>query len=413
MPGWLRIAARTLLLMACLFALIRSLRIGWADALARSGDTAKITRAIAVEPRNEIWPAQLALRRLQDGESSPELRAELERCYQRRPSDSNLLMALGLLAEQNGNNSAAEDYLLHAAKLDHTFKPAWTLANFYFRIGSTQLMWPQLRRCLDLIEPRNPYGRSFDPTPVFALAWQAAEDPKAILAVLPPRREIILPYLAFLTTRPGTTKRNPILLGADAWPLALQLADPADRDILFGFLDQLAAESPAESAARFWNDLIDRGYLPAFGAAGKLNSAAGRLLADPDFNAPPFEHGFGWRVLFEPGINSSLTRHALSLEFTGGEKEHAIPVSTYAAVQPHKTYRLQWMYDGVPPKSLRAVLGDEDSGVVQTCRVDSCTFTVPEGVYVLPLRLRYDRPAGEMRLRGEYIIRSVRMEEVR
>lgn len=419
MVGSIRPAARTLLLIACLFVLVRSVRIGWADALARSGDPAKIARAIAMEPRNEIWPARLALWRLQNGEASPELRAELERCNRRNPNHSGVLMGLGLLAEQNGNRGEAEQYLIRAAAVDHGFKPAWTLANFYFRTNATHMMWPYLRHCLDLIEPRNLESWSFDPTPIYTLAWEASDDPKAILSVLPTRRETMVPYLKFLSARPQTPARqdvvvrNPILLGLDAWPLVLPVAEAADKDTLTRFLDQLLTEPSSPGAQRVWNNLIDRSYLQPFAATNRLDAGAGHFLADPDFAAPPFDHGFGWRVPFEAGVNTGMTAHSFTLEFTGGEREHSVLLRTYAAVNPQKTYRLQWLFDSVPPKGLHARLGDEDPRFAQNCGLDSCLFRTPPGIYVLPLALRYDRPAGEVRLRGSFTLRGIRMEEVR
>ena len=56
----------------------------------------------------------------------------------------------------------AESDLLEAARVDHRYLPAWTLANFYFRAGSQEAFWPWARRAAGLAYD--------DPRPLLQLA---------------------------------------------------------------------------------------------------------------------------------------------------------------------------------------------------------------------------------------------------
>ena len=80
-------------------------------------------------------------------ESSPgELRAALSL----NPRLSSAWIHLGLDAEADGNPQEAEMDLLQAARVDHLYLPAWTLANFYFRRGDADNFWPWARRAARL-----------------------------------------------------------------------------------------------------------------------------------------------------------------------------------------------------------------------------------------------------------------------
>ena len=80
-------------------------------------------------------------------EASPgELRAALTL----NPRMSSAWIHLGLDAEAEGNPREAETELLQAARVDHLYLPAWTLANFYFRRGEEDEFWPWARRAARL-----------------------------------------------------------------------------------------------------------------------------------------------------------------------------------------------------------------------------------------------------------------------
>jgi hypothetical protein len=66
------------------------------------------------------------------------------------PRLSSAWISLGLDAEANGNLAEAEADLLQAARVDHLYLPAWTLTNFYFRLGDVENFWLWARRAAAL-----------------------------------------------------------------------------------------------------------------------------------------------------------------------------------------------------------------------------------------------------------------------
>src|SRR5207248_4436953 len=127
-----------------------------------------------------------------------------------------------LRAEIAGDMAGAERALTRAAAVDHTFKPAWTLANFYFRINKPEKFWPMIERCLSLVEKRTADLWSFDPGPVFDLAWNEATDEKKLRQMVPRRDATLVPYVAWLYRRKLTDA------ALEVWPEALSLADASN-----------------------------------------------------------------------------------------------------------------------------------------------------------------------------------------
>jgi len=118
--------------------------------------------------------------RIETEEDSPTLDDDLRRAASMDPFNSVLLMTLGLRAEFRGSAAEAENDLVRAAELDHQFKPAWTIVNYYYRSGQKEKGWPFIQRMLAL----DPLG--FDPVPVFELCWLESSDAPRIQSLLPP-----------------------------------------------------------------------------------------------------------------------------------------------------------------------------------------------------------------------------------
>ena len=161
-----------LVIAVCGFAAWRSIRIAVADWIASAGTSEALERALHFAPDRGDLLARVALYRNDSGDPSALLGdpqtvdEDLQRAARLNPLNSSLLMTLGLLEEFRGNSAKAESYLVHAAEIDHQFKPAWTLANYYFRTNQPDKGWPMIQRVLDL-DPLD-----FNPTPVFDLCWQ-------------------------------------------------------------------------------------------------------------------------------------------------------------------------------------------------------------------------------------------------
>lgn len=108
-----------------------------------------------------------------------------------RPRASSVLIDAGLAAEDAGDYAAAERTLLDAARIDHQYQPAWTLANFYFRRGDAARFWPWARHAAQM---------SYDDLPpLLRLCDELEPYPPAVLERIgdPPRmHRAYLDYLA-------------------------------------------------------------------------------------------------------------------------------------------------------------------------------------------------------------------------
>ena len=113
--------------------------------------TVRLTVAEADFRRNPDLAAQspywLRAANLASYESLP---VELRASVSLNPRLSSAWIHLGLDAEGDGNKTEAESDLLQAARVDHQYLPAWTLANFYFRRGDSAKFWPWAQRAAAL-----------------------------------------------------------------------------------------------------------------------------------------------------------------------------------------------------------------------------------------------------------------------
>ena len=418
MPIERRSLLRAFFVIVCLFAIFRSVRMGIADYLVRRGDSDGIVEAIRIEPRNSIWRSRLAVLRFESGDSSSATRDELRSVSRSRPFDAEPLLALGLLDEQLRDFSTAEKEFLQATTADRRLKPAWTLANFYFRIGAYGKMWPQIQHCFSLIQPKassfvaggfvagvSPAeGETVDPASIFKLMVETSADPTFLLSQVPKRREILIPYIEFLS---GANKSanfpDPLGAAAVAWPFAIQVAQTADREVLVKFLDQLLRFPDSYDPVPIWNDLVKRKYL----VGNRLDREGGVALSDPAFQNATVDRGFGWRIPYADGIDTLRNPHAVTMNFTGAQSEQVDLLSTYAAVLPTRKYRLRWELDPPVVPGLRTLLSG-DAG--EPLQLDPDVFTTPQKIDRLRVVLQYKRPIGQTRLRRSIAIRGLALE---
>jgi hypothetical protein len=109
------------------------------------------------------------------------------------PRSSAAWIAIGLAAEESGSVDAAEHALLEAARIDHQYVPAWTLANFYFRRADPAHFWPWAQ-----IAARLAYD---DLAPLLQLADALDPDPAHLLDRLGDTPALHRAYLDFLIGR--------------------------------------------------------------------------------------------------------------------------------------------------------------------------------------------------------------------
>jgi tetratricopeptide (TPR) repeat protein len=399
---------RLLVLLSCLFVTAESVRWAIADWLTSTSRPEDAVRAARIDPDAEESLARSAIVRSSEGDLSPAVDEELRRALALNPLDSDVLMALGLREELRGNDTRAEDYLRRAVEVDHQFRPAWTLANYYYRANQPEKFWPMVARCLNL-DPL-----AFDPTPVFDLLWNETTDSKKIRSLISGRGLLPVQYLNYLIE---TGRVGPAV---EVWPEAFAAARAAIPPVYGplkeypGFLEE---HNRLPAAVDAWNELVDAGI----NSSGRLDPKAGVSVADPGFRFPPSDTVFGWQILNDKGVAASLSPGSLRIELDGNEAESVRLLQTVAPVLPGRRYRLVWAGDG---KDLNSA---SDPGfvfqVVQQPGNSSlkCPLFAPGSdaactVDILPesrdvrIELHYVRALGTTRAQGVLRISSVRLE---
>jgi tetratricopeptide (TPR) repeat protein len=404
MVGW---AIRILVIAVCGLATAESIRWATADWLASTGRPEEFERATRIDPNDEEVLARSAIFRSNNGDLSPVVDEELHRAVSLNPLDSDVLIALGLREELRGNDAQAETWLTRAAAVDHQFKPAGTLANYYYRANRPDKFWAMIERCLRL----EPFG--FDPTPVFDLAWNETGDSKKILDLIPRGGSRPGQYLNYLI------HTGRVDAAFEIWPAALAAARstvPPSGAALAGFPDFLEQKDRIPEAVRAWNQLVDGGAI----ASGLLDPEAGHSIADPDFRFPLLDRVFGWHAASDTGVAVSAAAGSLRFELDGNEPESVRLLYTVAPVLPGRRYRLVWTSDGTglhspsdPGFAFRIVQPPGDTAT--QCPLPggaACTFSVQPGTRGARIELEYKRALGTTRAEGVLRVTSVRLEFV-
>ncbi len=384
------ILARIVALVVLAAAAFFSIRLAVADHQFRRGTPASVARALALLPGNTSY---LALRALQLDYDNQDAGPLLERAARLNPLASAPRIRLGIAAEARGDFAGAEKWLLDAARVDHQFEPRWTLANFYFRQNRERAtendFWKWLRLALAVS-----YG---DRRLAFDLAWRVSQDPAEILArAIPTDHAVMRAYLDYLLDRHRDAA------GSAALSLAA-VRDPADVPALEAACDALIAAGKTAEARVLWRAL---GHAPA-----------AALLINGGFTEDPRGHGFDWRPIESAGVQharlAASPGHRVSL--SGKQAEACDLLLQYVALAPGRRYRLRWDARTVnlaSPSGIEWAVGTA-AGIVESSeawRAGSAVFTAPTGL--LPLRLRYRRPAGQARAEGAVEIRNVALSDM-
>jgi len=411
MKGLLSWAIRLLLLAVCGFLTAQSIRVARADWLATHGPADGIYRALALEPADAALLVRAALVRSESGDMSQAVDQQLLRAAAADPLNADVQMALGLREEFRGHNAEAERYLVHATYLDHTFKPAWTLINFYARTDQPDKTWPVIRSALRL-DPL-----VFNPAPIFDLCWSQTGDSKKILGTMPERGAIPVQYLLYLL---GTKRTDAAI---EAWPRALAAAgtkvSPEVADALILFPDSMVAANRVPEAVRGWNELVARKIV----LSGRLDPPAGVSVADPNFDFPLLNRAFGWRVATEDGLFVTKNSSSLRFELNGNEPESSVLLATLVPILPGRAYRLVWQSDASrlsstqdPGFQFRIIQQPGEAAtecpLLKTGDNGACRFTSLPGAGSARLELRYTRALGTTRAQGVLRMTSVRLEFV-
>ena len=385
---------RLIVAAVAIYCAVWSVRLAIADQRAQR-NLPGLETAIAMEPADSVLLARAALFKNNNGDMSESVDRQLLQAARMDPLNSALPTALGLREEFRGHLAESERYLVHAADIDHTFKPAWTLAAFYVRNNQPEKSWPSIRRVLNL----NPLA--YDLTPVFDLCWNQTTNSKQILDLIPSRGGVPIQYLYYLIAR----KRFDAAM--DVWPRAIGAVDPSDpasAESMSAFPEYLIQANRASDAVRVWNQLVARGIVNS----GKLDPAAGISIADPDFRFTQTERGFAWRVM----QGAIKTSPGIKFEFDGEEPESLVLLTTIAPLIPGKSYRVIWTADASQlssPRDPGFVLQIANSMDCQPL-LQTCRFTAKPDRDWAQINLLYKRALGTTRARGQIEIKKISME---
>jgi len=415
------VAVRILISLACVFVLWRVAIQELADYYASSRTADAYQRAVRIQPGNAEFVSARAVFLAVNGDPSTAVDQALQAAVSMNPADAEALMALGLRAENRGDLAAARTFLERAASASRLFKPAWTLANFYFRTGEDARFWPMIERCLTMIEPRNLEPMSFDPSPIFDLAWHQEANPAKIRAIVPKRAATIIPYLRYLYF----TDRFRAAL--DVWPDALAAANPGvpqDFEAILLFSEYLIYQNYATEAVAVWNDSIKRGFVQST----PLDPATGNFVENPEFVYPAIAHSFSWFPAHLPGVFVTEAPHAMRFEFTGNEPENFELLWKFLPLGSGRNFRLTWDADASrlekppgAPSGLAFTLDELPAGgqAGHPCAPfasegkGACELSVLPATRVLRLSLRYQRPIGATRLKGVFVLSAAHLEPAR
>jgi hypothetical protein len=326
-----------------------------------------------------------------------EQRGEFARALDLNPRLSGAWIALGLAVESSQQESSqhpseARRDLLEAARVDHGYLPAWTLANFYYRQSDyTQNgeaeFWPWAHRAAAL---------SYDDLrPLLRLAHSLDPDPLAVESKLGPTNRLQRADLDYL-------------IGSRQWDQAQQVARalaarnrPADRPRLLAASDRQLEAGNVAYARELWNVF----YPPLTVSNGAFGQAPSNL-------------GFDWRIPRAEGVVSSWEPGMLKFSFDGAQCENCALLEQVVPLAPaSRRYQLDFevLTTGLSsPSGLHWDLGGhEDASIVPASMWTRAraTFSPPAGA-ASRLRLIYRREPGTVRAPGLLALRNLKMTEV-
>jgi tetratricopeptide (TPR) repeat protein len=269
------------------------------------------------------WPVAIGnARHFKDlAEQQPaSARSALRAALQLNPRDSAAWMALGLVAERDGDMQQAADYLLEAEKVDRQYLPAWTSANFFFRRANDLQFWRAAQRAAAMSYD--------DPAPLLELADHRAPNAVAALDRLGDTARLERGYLYFL-------------IGSSRWQEAEEVAarlesrgDPRDHELLLNFTGRLIEADAGAAALAVWNGLQQS---PA------PDRASRGTLVNPHFERQPSGQGFDWRVTKPPRGSAHWEPSKLEFSLAESGPDACTLLEQWVVLDPGG-YRLRFDY---------------------------------------------------------------------
>lgn len=387
------VALRIAIAAACCLGIWCSWKLARADHFFRQDTAPSVRAAIALVP--DDWRYYMRLSLL-DHDHAMELLTKAQ-SVDRYNAQADI--ELGLQYESEGDDRRAEELLLDAFDVDHTYLPRWSLANFYFRRDNIPAFWAWARKAAAM--PADDVG------PLFALCWRVAPDPEKISAeILNDNPELIRQYVGFLLGK------DQLQGAAKIAPRLVRTGDAKDdRGLLFALINRLVAANDGAAASHLWRLLTQRGWVVA--DATVPNNA--------DFRRTPLPVSFDWALSEYQGLHSWPGPSGLETEFTGVQPEDCT-IAEQALVLSAGHYSLAYSYrteDIDPGTGIRWQIVDASSNTVLAESSDlsseapvhsSLKFSVAQNTRLLRLRLAYRRTLGTPRVSGMLVIQSTQVQ---
>lgn len=371
-----------------------SVRLGWADWLAREGTPEAASKSVELASGNSTYLTYAAITAEDNGGDGTSLRV---RAVQVNPLDSQSWIRLAARAE--GQNPAeAERDLLRAFAVDRQFEPRWALANFYFRRGERDRTLEWARKSLD-------FGGG-DLNAVFQLCWSASGNGNEILnKAIPARPEVLAQYLQYLD---GTARFKEANQVADR---LLPVSGPDEAPALTAHCDRSLTGGNVDSAITIWNGLIDHGLLQG----ERVAPETGKFLVNADFGREAAGIGFDWGMQPVDGVVVERLPggSGVRLVFSRNEPEHCVILGQYVPLLPQRKYRFRFRYEtaGMSGAGTKWVIYDPATKVVLLSagvnagssageQMVESEFQTPPESRLTRIELRYEREPGTVRPEG-------------
>lgn len=414
-------AVRVVVLAMFALATYRAVLSAWADVEYRKGSPAAVREAERLMPSDAVYHYSNALLMQQNDPMSPVIESEFAAAVQRNPRYSDALMAWSVEKELRGDKSGAEKLLLQAQSQDRLLRPAWALANFYYRQGDTARFLQESRESLRIIGASGLSEGRFDPGPIFALCWNSGASPTVILdRVIPPDRPILGSYLNYLM---ATGK---IDAARECAARLLPTTGKGELFLMAPYVNLLINHNLIAEAVSTWNQLERRGAVSVPGP----DPDRGVFLSDPEFSETPLDFGFDWRRAFPDSIQFTYSRpeHTYRFDIDGNEPEQFALLDQTLPLLPGRSYRfsahyrsdadpqqsgLWWSFFGhesgqpIPGKAAVVSAGTSPTDDSKILTID---FDTPPNIHAANLRLAYSRQLGMTRFRGYYELSQVELK---
>lgn len=386
-------AVRIAVAALCVWGAWQSLQFARADFNFRQDTPDSIRRAIRLDP--DGWAYYMRLAQFDPAHAEELLSTSLSL----NPYNAQADIELGLQFEAQGDFARAEKQMLEAFRIDNTYLPRWTLANFYLRRDDLPRFWEWARSAAAM--PADDIGALLD------LCWRVAPAPDEITAhISNSNPQFLRQYINFLSN-----KNQPAAAAGAAAQLTKSGDTNSDLQALLMLINRLVAVNQPAPAQHLWEAVKDRHWVIA---DSSMPNNAGFLRA-------PVPVSFDWSLPDYSGLHSWPGPSGLEVELNGSEPEDAVIAEQFVFLKPGD-YSLDFRYhtSGIPPGtgirwqivdpvSLKVIAESSDLSSADV-KQSEVKFTVgPDNALVL-LRLHYQRTLGTVRLAGNINVSSVQIQ---